>query len=425
MWDDPNDENTKDCTHLTRGDDGRCHKCGHCEHEWGDERILPAHPDRSTGDHDGSGIFVDRIARGSQPAKAARGAERSQGQFCQKCNAWSGSLGLEPTPDLFIQHIVQVFAEIRRVLRKDGTLWLNLGSSYAGGTRDYNSFRRDKAHVCVPRVEIAPGFKAKDLVPIPWMVAMVLQQDGWYLRSDVIWSKPNPMPESVTDRPTRSHEYVFLLTKSAKYFYDADAVRENKDVKGIRKDSSKPLGGVIGEGRQDRETFMEDKTWAGRNLRSVWTIPTQPFPQAHFATFPEKLASTCIKAGTSQKGCCPECGSPWVRVVEKTDPGRRNVKSEYPGEQILVTSKYKHGETGPQSKTIGWEPSCKHVSFGNEFHGILCKPIPCTVLDPFAGSCRALIVAKKLGRRGIGIDLKAEYLEMSLKELAQEVFEFK
>jgi site-specific DNA-methyltransferase (adenine-specific)/site-specific DNA-methyltransferase (cytosine-N4-specific) len=135
-------------------------------------------------------------------------------------------IGLEKTPEEYMASILSVMCEVWRILRDDGTLWLNLGDSYSSGTRDYNSFRRDRARVCVPKIQEGCGLPPKNLVGIPWRVAFALQADGWYLRSDIIWSKPNPMPESVTDRPTKAHEYIFLLSKSARYYFDADAVRE-------------------------------------------------------------------------------------------------------------------------------------------------------------------------------------------------------
>jgi site-specific DNA-cytosine methylase len=223
--------------------------------------------------------------------------------------------------------MVDVFREVRRVLRKDGTLWLNLGDSYAAsGERSNNNGTgattmgtlNKAAGLRLPRV--SHGLKPKDLVGIPWRVAFALQADGWYLRSDIIWSKPNPMPESVTDRPTKAHEYVFLLTKSARYYYDADAVRE-------------PHESLDHHLRYPNSRYAETGKWgdngksggveggmnpAGRNLRSVWTIATAPYPGAHFATFPPKLVEPCVKAGTSERGVCGECGAPWVREVELT-----------------------------------------------------------------------------------------------------------
>ena len=347
---------------------------------------------------------------------------KGHGQFCQKCQAWRGSLGLEPTPELYIQHIVQVFKEIWRVLRKDGTVWLNLGDSYASQPASTGiSFRRDRA-VVVPRGRNLEGLKPKDLCGIPWRVALALQADGWWLRSDIIWSKKNPMPESVTDRPTRSHEYLFLLAKSQKYFYDNEAVREKGPQLGhYRKDGR--------SGSANSETTLTDEKMvnpgfrekfdnpAGRNLRSVWTIATQPFPDAHFATFPEKLVEPCIKAGTSEKGCCPECGAPWVRVVEKkgtaTRPGKESKYVDENGNDMRGdNSGHLKQRVIVESKTIGWKPSCDCQMRGGG--------IPCTVLDPFGGSGRTAIVAKKLGRKCIIIELKGEYCEMPLKELSQE-----
>ena len=156
--------------------------------------------------------------------------------------------------------------------------------------------------------------KPKDLCMIPARLALALQADGWYLRSQIVWSKPNPMPESVTDRPTKSHEFVYLLTRSPRYFFDQEAVRE-----GASRGYDKPGGGsqrhYVGNGHAGLDEFTSNP--AGRNLRSVWEIPTQPYPEAHFATYPEELVRRCILAGTSERGCCPECGGPWVREMER------------------------------------------------------------------------------------------------------------
>ena len=160
--------------------------------------------------------------------------------------------------------------------------------------------------------------KPKDLVGMPWRLAFALQADGWYLRADIVWAKPNPMPESVTDRPTKAHEYVFLLTKSARYFYDADAVREPGSGRASGKVADDGCLGRDAVKHRTRAGFaaVRDVEWHGRNLRSVWTIPSAPFPEAHFATFPPALASRCIQAGTSEKGACGACGAPWARQIE-------------------------------------------------------------------------------------------------------------
>ncbi|MBC8395049.1 MAG: site-specific DNA-methyltransferase, partial [Deltaproteobacteria bacterium] len=200
--------------------------------------------------------------------------------FCQLCGAWRGCLGLEPTPEFFIQHMVQVFREIRRVLRSDGTLWLNLGDSYAGGGRGFGyGGKQDTNKGCedVPRSIVPDGLKPKDLCGIPWRVALALQNDGWWLRSDIIWHKPNPMPESVTDRPTKAHEYIFLLTKSAKYFYDADAIKEDcrKTAHAGRTDGGcGPMYNGVDKRFNNRAGSWKNTYIATeRNKRTVFSIP--------------------------------------------------------------------------------------------------------------------------------------------------------
>jgi DNA modification methylase len=217
-----------------------------------------------------------------------------------------GQFGLEPTPDLYVQHLVELFREIKRVLKDDGSVWLNLGDSYAGNcSRASNGGR---AGFGTPREGVfdrgASGLKDKDLVGIPWRVAFALQADGWWLRSDIIWAKRNCMPESVKDRPTRSHEYIFLLTKSARYYYDNTAIAEKSEW-ASRDYRSKIKGGVKSGGKTatglyatDKVAYREDGL---RNKRSVWWVSTKPFKDAHFATFPEDLIEPCVLAG-SRKG---------------------------------------------------------------------------------------------------------------------------
>jgi len=277
-----------------------------------------------------------------------------------------GQIGLERTIEEYVAKMVEVFREVRRVLRQDGVCFLNLGDSYAATGR---SDRHESPGVGAKQKMQKPGreiiwkaggdsnfswqlpggLKPKDLCGIPWRVALALQADGWWLRSDIIWAKPNPMPESVTDRPTRSHEYIFLLTKSAKYFWDAEAVREgfadermgNPGTNGIRKYAPGDRNDV---GRP--MAWNKGKEQGGRNLRSVWNIATAPFPEAHFATFPPALVEKCIKAG------CPENG---------------------------------------------------------------------TILDPFMGSGTTCLVAANLGRNSIGIELKEEYVKIAEKRIFQGV----
>ena len=258
-------------------------------------------------------------------------------EYRENGKALEGQIGLEKTPEEFIEKMVAVFREVRRVLRPDGTCWINLGDSYASGKGTCfnpgggdSSLGKDKKSEGAHPLDRgnksdleASGLKPKDLVGIPWRVALALQADGWWLRSDIIWSKPNPMPESVTDRPSKSHEYIFLLTKSARYFYDADAVREAHKPESIERDKHGWSAAFKGRHTQpgEKRPHSDDHNGfcnpAGRNLRSVWTIATQPSPFKHYAIFPEKLASRCIRAGTSEWGCCKSCGAPYVRVVEK------------------------------------------------------------------------------------------------------------
>ena len=219
----------------------------------------------------------------------------------------AGQIGLEPTPDEYVAQMVAVFREVRRVLREDGTLWLNLGDSYAAQGGAHGGREDNQRGVGAKRLHMegagdqmarrAPsGVKPKDLLGIPWRVAFALQSDGWYLRSDIIWHKPNPMPESVTDRPTKAHEYVFLLTKSARYYYDAAAIAEQSEQPDrVRSDR------IGGASHHERQQHSEGGLFLGaqvRNARSVWPIATQPFKGAHFATMPPALAERCIKAGT-------------------------------------------------------------------------------------------------------------------------------
>ena len=220
-------------------------------------------------------------------------------------------LGLEETPEEFVENLVKVFREVRRVLKDDGTVWLNLGDSYSSGgrTSTINQSLRGDKNYGVTRPKPNKEIKPKDLIGILWRVAFALQSDGWYLRQDIIWHKPNPMPESVTDRCTKAHEYIFLLSKSPKYYYNADAIKEPVSEVSLKRaeykwDCDRPstknasLGGKGIHTEKMGNRFVNPE---GRNKRSVWKITTKPFKNAHFATFPPELPTLCIKAG-SKKG---------------------------------------------------------------------------------------------------------------------------
>ena len=294
------------------------------------------------------------------------------------------ALGLEPTPELFVAHMVEVFREVRRVLRPDGTLWVNMGDSYAGSwsgasMRPEGGTQRAGTPGALQVLDerwpnrggvVPSGMKPKDLVGIPWMLAFALRTDGWWLRQDIIWSKPNPMPESVKDRCTKAHEYLFLLSKRERYWSDFGAIREpassdtharsrklratgneasmpTKERNGVRPPGVGPKAAAANSGVRYNESFAAAvvDVLDDRNKRSVWHIPTAPFPEAHFATFPPALVEPCTLAG------CPEGG---------------------------------------------------------------------TVLDPFVGSGTTAMVARQLGRKAIGIDLNPEYLAMAVRRVGAQ-----
>lgn len=268
-----------------------------------------------------------------------------------------GQIGLEPTLPEFVEAMTEVFREVSRVLRADGTVWLNMGDAYAGGGRGGNpeeSAHRKQATntgsvtgAAKDPGKTPAGLKPKDLCGIPWRVAFALQDAGWYLRQDIIWHKPNPMPESVTDRCTKAHEYIFLLSKSVRYYYDSGAIKEISTTGDVRK----PYGSDGAWSMDGRDKWAEgagqpraNAKLDTRNKRSVWTVTVQPFPGAHFATFPPKLIEPCILAG------CPPDG---------------------------------------------------------------------IVLDPFHGAGTTGMVALQQGRKYIGIELNPEYVELSLPRLQE------
>jgi DNA modification methylase len=354
-----------------------------------------------------------------------------------------GQIGLEQTPEEYVARMVEVFRAVRRVLREDGTLWLNLGDSYAtgagkvgdcpgGGTQGerWRGGHEDNHGKVGPATQPnrmpLPGLKPKDLVGIPWRVAFALQADGWWLRQDIIWHKPNPMPESVTDRCTKAHEYLFLLAKSQRYYYDAEAVKEAASHTGktVKTNGAAGMDG-FGDGMRTRAGFSRGiVVGETRNRRSVWTITTKPYSGAHFAVMPPDLVEPCVRAGTSERGCCPHCGAPWERVVERDrQPTRPGVESKvYAVPPVAEGSPLRShagdicGNRDPMrhctvTQTAGWRPTCTCPTH---------DPIPCTVLDPFAGSGTTLAVAIANGRSGIGCELNPDYIALAEERIARQ-----
>lgn len=348
------------------------------------------------------------------------------------CLGWATGA---PCGECYVCHLVEVFREARRVLRKEGTLWLNLGDSYcsighkkSGSGYGTTGLAGGKAqeHTPLRRENNNPGLKHKDLMGVPWRVVFALQADGWFLRTDIPWHKPNGMPESVTDRPTRVHEFVFLLSKSGRYYYDSHAVMEpvadsgkaqagrTSARNGFRRKGSAGAPLIPGQTADVHRSDRDDTAGSGmRNLRSVWTIPTVPFRDAHFAVFPEALVEPCIKAGTSEGGCCANCGAPYRRVVggpELVDGrGSGNVERKVATEGERARTNSHLGSSVPWSPTsIGWEPSCRHVDAGT---------IPATVLDPFGGSGTVGVVAERLGRDSELCELSPKYAYMAERRI--------
>lgn len=430
-----------------------------------------------------------------------------------------GQIGLEDSLEDYIKIMVEIGKEIYRVLRPDGVFFLNLGDCYAGSGKgpskslNANNPHAHEAALKAGASNVPAGLKSKDLMGVPWRVALALQEGGatnprtmrevgkirdallsefdswdeiprkvrdvledlqaeweqahkgaWYLRSDIIWAKPNCMPSSVKDRPTTSHEYIFLLTKKPRYFWDGEAIREpvsdsyakDKRPVGILRQrvnantkyprtgqykqqklhsrAARPPG--TSENNPYRKTracedlprserrlatgktgFFHEKDPQSQNLtrnaRSVWVISPQPRPEAHFATFPDELARRCIKAGTSEKGCCPKCGAPYRRIVvcsggttgQSWNPHLNDGETGHMmSEELRKTTL--NGTYRRESR--GWEPTCT-CNAGD--------PVPCTVLDPFMGSGTVACMARDLGRNSIGIELNPEYVAIAKKRL--------
>lgn len=407
--------------------------------------------DYGTATWEGGDVACDHVANAAMTktfgnpdfngTRPSREATKIDGYYfkgtCGKCGARriDQQIGLEETPDAYVAKLVAVFREVRRVLHPTGVVFLNLGDSYAAGKAgrtDYGTGDPTSTlgplHNGLPNNtrpgeviirKAPPGLKPKDLIGIPWMTAFALRADGWYLRSEIIWHKRAPMPESVTDRPTKAHEQVFLLAKNANYFYDAEAIAEP---------ATQPVGIARLTGQHKRIELQSlassnlgtNQGESTRNKRSVWTLGPESFDGAHFATMPTKLVEPCILAGSSARGCCAKCKAPYERVVEREKVGQLRPMTESGG--VHPQSNYRtHAENGritdPTSTlnhlysntTVDWRPSCT-CNAGVE---------PCVVLDPFCGSGTVVAVALKHHRNGIGIDLNESYISLAHERIAR------
>jgi len=367
---------------------------------------------------------------------------------CGKCGARriDAQIGLEATPDEYIAQMVAVFREVRRVLRPDGTLWLNLGDSYASGTKGSGGATLKQATNVGSFFEARQfgmgDAKPKDLMLMPARVALALQADGWFVRSQMPWIKRSCMPESTTDRPTSAIEYVYLLTKSPCYFWDAQAVAREGAI---------PAGTLAAKGSAERAKHANGRppeyaVYSGtRNFRNsdlffdsleppygmilsdgeplALDVNPAAFNESHFATFPPRLVEPLIRAGTSERGCCAACGAPWQRMQARTAPdgrsvivpaGQRHAVGD-DGEPMMPDNRIDAGVRGSfyaangvlERTTTGWAPTCQCDA----------AVVPCTVLDPFSGAATTLVVADRLQRHAIGIELSPEYCAMARRRL--------
>ena len=329
-------------------------------------------------------------------------------------------LGLEETPEEFVENLVQVFREVKRVLRDDGTVWLNLGDSYANTpTGNVGNSKKQKTYIGSHENFKRNGVSTlpyKNLVGIPWRVAFALQADGWYLRQDIIWHKPNPMPESVRDRCTKAHEYIFLLSKSPKYYFDNEAIKEDAKFPDGPNAADKIKKGVGKHGMDTRSGLNKIGAISKRNKRSVWTVTTKPFKGAHFATFPMDLIEPCVLAGCPEK-VCVECNEPYVRQVES----KRIMRNELPKDDPRYRPKvYETAYEDINGKVSGGYTATKDLGLQKQCDCKTNETKSGIVLDPFGGSGTTAQVANGHNRDAILIELNEEYIEIAKERIAPD-----
>ena len=365
------------------------------------------------------------------------------------CGAWRGELGSEPTPSLFVEHLVSILDEVGRVMRPDGVLFCNLGDSYAGsgkGTpgpgalikhterQGFTGAGADARNGTAPvhKTGGTYGVRPKSLLLIPQRFAIAMQDAGWYVRSQIAWCKTSAMPESVRDRPTSAWEPIWMFTKQARYFWDQEAVRVEatsfgrQHTTGIQPPKVRGYADATGQRGHGGDLSINYERQTA-NLRNFWLLGPEPSREAHYASFVSEIPRRCILAATSEKGQCPACGAPWVRVVER----ERGTPGELRGYQAGVhgtTPSVTHGKGSPnavaganymqmtarggiRSETTGWQPGCQ-CNAGD--------PVPQLVLDPFLGSGTTALVADQLGRHAVGIELNPEYARMAERRITND-----
>lgn len=422
-----------------------------CEHEWGDQLPNPMKP------------YANQVADG-QNSKS--------GRYCLRCAGWRGPLGQEPSPVAYVGHLILCMREWRRVLRDDGTVWVNLGDSWAndgkwGGATGGKHVDELHGNSGIGRGKKHTGLKPKDKLMVPALFAQAARADGWWLRFDASWIKRNGMPSSQTDRPTVASETIFLFSKSLRYFYDqivagvpaikgaagSSFVTGKTGVNGLVRVSEKPR-------RDDTSTrYRRDTDWFFDSLRAIldgdeailnddhsnplaFVINTAQYKEAHYAVWPEDLVIPMLRASTSEHGCCPTCGAPWQRVVEKSDMSQRptrangakmdtdvvHLSNNWQGVPKSAGQQYQEWRNANPDVTIGWTPTCTCIAGLGDFRDddrpvtmYVPDPVPCVVLDPFAGSGTTAAVALGMGLDAIACDISQEYIEQHITARAGNI----
>ncbi len=380
-----------------------------CHHEWGDVQRGPWANDVPGPNSGGLNASF-------------RNQTKTAGSFCAKCGAWRGCLGLEPTVEMYLEHLVAVFRECWRVLRDDGILWLNIGDSYAGsgrGPTGHNGIGQHERRQGFHSPGAAGGVRAKSLMMVPERLVLALQADGWIVRDRVVWHKTSTMPENVRDRCTDAWEPVYQLTKRGRYYADMEAVKQPAIQAG--RERTDRVGGNKYTGATSMHSDGAVFTGAATaNLRNVWSLGPEPFGEAHFATFPTELPRRCIQISTSERGVCPTCGTPWARVtssrfVPQEDVTAARVAFRGKGEAAddstgnVAQANWVGTPRGTKhTVTLGWKPGCACPPH---------DPVPATVLDPFGGALTTALVANQLGRDSISIELNPEYVAMGVRRI--------